>query len=419
MKVATKRRNVPAILFRAVLSELFARSRKFLGKNIDNRIDELVIWPGADTGKGLGDLVNRVTWYLGEEKKVTICCSKDLVTTLSSQQGLEIPDSQHCVDEKIPPHVQIVSREDLVPRQKQGFLINNWLAIPASILRNRTYAIIDPGFYSLEECNTWSSLHERLLDDEERQSLRKNSLQNFNQLREDLGNPGSAYVFTTGPSLDRALEFDYKPDSVRIICNSMVRNRALLDKIEPNILVFADPVFHFGPSRYAHEFRKQAIEVVKHYGCFCIVPEDRLPIMMQHHPEIKDKLIGMPINRGSWNFPSAEKFYVRSTKNIMTLLMMPVASAMSQNVFIVGADGRSPKEKYFWRHSKANQFEELMDSVVETHPSFFRDRIYTSYYAEHCRVVEEQIECGEREGIRYLSLTPSEIPALKARLISG
>jgi len=419
MKVATKRRNIPAILFRGIMSELFSRSRRFFGNNIDGRVEEIVIWPGADSEEQLGDLINRAAWYLGSEKKIIICCSKGLATTMLSKGKPPVPDAQQDLIDAIPSHVSVVDREDFAPHRKQAWLLNNWLAAPRFVATGRAYTIIDPRFYSLEECNNWSSLHYQLLDDEQKQSLRNISLENFKRLREELGEPDSAYVFTTGPSLDRALEFEFNPDSVRIICNSMVRNRVLLDKIKPNILVFADPVFHFGPSKYAHEFRRQAIEVIQDYGCYCIVPEDKLPIMRQHYPRIADRIIGMPVTRDPWNFPGDRQFYVRGTKNIMTLLMVPLASALSRNVYIIGADGRSPKEKYFWKHSKENQFEELMGSVEETHPSFFRDRIYTSYYAEHCRVVEDQIERGEQQGISYFSLTPSEIPALQTRLFSG
>ena len=43
---------------------------------------------------------------------------------------------------------------------------------------------------------------------------------------------------------------------INIICNSMVKNKSLLKHINPQLLVFADPVFHMSHNEYAEEFRQ-------------------------------------------------------------------------------------------------------------------------------------------------------------------
>jgi hypothetical protein len=418
MNIATRRRNIPAILFRATLFDAISRVQRLLTRRIDSSVRELEVWPGANTEQELGDLVNRAAWYLAGDRCIKIYCEDSLFERLDPDSEIPIPASQHRLFETLPSHIRLFPRREYTPNRDNAVLLNKWPASARMLAIPRPFSIIDPMFYSLAECNNWSSLQDQLLTVDEKEALKDISRKNFRRLRESLDNPENAYVFTTGPSLDRAREFDYKPDSARIICNSMVKNTPLLERIRPNLLVFADPVFHFGPSLYAHEFREQAIKAIERFGCFCMVPEGKMSLILEHYPGFRDRLIGMPITRGEWNFPDDRSFYVRTTKNIMTLLMVPVASSLARNVYIIGADGRSPKEKYFWKHSGTNQFEELMESVMETHPSFFRDRIYTRYYTEHCRIVAEQIEHGEANGVHYYSMTPSEIPALKHRLLN-
>ena len=116
------------------------------------------------------------------------------------------------------------------------------------------------------------------------------------------------------------------------------------------------------------------LEAVREFGCFLMIPEMNLPMMISHYPELKDFIIGMPALNGSYNFPTRENFYVKQTDNIMTLIMLPVASAVSEEIYILGSDGRMPDDNYFWKHGRTVQFEELMDTAFRTHPSFFKDR---------------------------------------------
>jgi hypothetical protein len=194
-----------------------------------------------------------------------------------------------------------------------------------------------------------------------------------------------------------------------------VKNEEFLEYINgPDLLVFSDPVFHFSPCEYSAQFRDNIIEVVRKYKCFVTIPNDTVPLMLAHYPELKNYLIGMPTKK-EFNIPSLDAFYVKRTANILTLYMIPMASAISDKIYIIGADGRKPDEKYFWNHSSSAQYNDLMQTAFKTHPSFFRDRDYRDYYEEHCFSLEKLIEYGESLRKQYISLTPSFIPALKIR----
>jgi hypothetical protein len=117
-----------------------------------------------------------------------------------------------------------------------------------------------------------------------------------------------------------------------------------------------------------------------------------------------------------FNFPNPDRFWVRDTNNILTHLMLPIASAVAQEIRIFGADGRQKQDAGYWQHNPTAQFSGLMGTVNQSHPSLERDRDIEEYYVAHCETVEQMIQKGEREnGRRYVSETPSFIPALSKR----
>ena len=68
------------------------------------------------------------------------------------------------------------------------------------------------------------------------------------------GSP-TAYLVATGPSARGALDVDMS-DGVRIVCNTTILDDELMAHVRPQIVTFADPIFHFGPSTYAHQFQR-------------------------------------------------------------------------------------------------------------------------------------------------------------------
>jgi len=100
--------------------------------------------------------------------------------------------------------------------------------------------------------------------------------------------------------------------------------------------------------------------------------------------------------------------------------MVPVVSSVCKEIYIIGADGRSPHgrkpdETFIWSYSSPSQFGELMQTAFDTHPAYFRDRPYTENYEMYCENFEGLVRYGESLGQRYYSLAPSYIPALAKR----
>ncbi len=277
----------------------------------------------------------------------------------------------------------------------------------------------DPGYYAWTEGNVWMKRFHTTLSLEEAGQVEEISRRNFLRLEALSKNKSEAVCFLTGPSFEEYRNFSFSPETLTVICNTIVRDEEFLEHIgDPDILTFADCVFHFGPSRYAAEFRRRAVEVVRRSGCFLVVPHETVPLILARYPDLHESVIGLrkaPVP----TFPSPANPAVMGTKSIVTYIMLPLASTLVDSVGFIGADGRDPKENYFWKHNPKVQFKDLMDTVFETHPSFFRDRVYGADYHEHCKTFERLVRFGEEAGKRYFSLTPSFIPAMASRRVSS
>lgn len=384
-----------------------ARRRFYQRENAYRRV---LYYPGIPDEKTLADLVNRAAWYLP-------------MTTVSfavapSLAGVDLASLAAPVGQK--EYRGGRSRMHLLAADKIDFsehdVIFAWQTrrafSPRLFFSRRPLETVDKNYFWSVESQAHARAAWRALDIRRRQELREISKANFQDLAARAAGREEAYIFGTGPSLSKVA--DLSLGGFKVVCNSIVKNRALLRHIRPDLLVFSDPVFHFSPCAYASEWRDLMNAAVEEFDLRVMTQEEFLPLLLAHFPHLKDRAIGMPTRRG-FNLPTVDRFWVGGSINIMTSLMLPIASTFAQNVHIAGADGRAPDEKYFWRHDPSAQLGDLMESAVTTHPSFFRDRIYEDYYTEHNRHLDELLSYGETLGKRYSTITPSLMPALQKR----
>ncbi|MDP3713002.1 MAG: hypothetical protein Q8R60_11040 [Mycobacteriales bacterium] len=227
--------------------------------------------------------------------------------------------------------------------------------------------------------------------------------------------PGAkAFVMGTGPSA-ALVDPDAVDADVRILCNSAVRNKELISRLQPTHVVFGDPIFHFGPSRYAAAFRADLREALALAPFTVVVPEHSASLILEHVPELSGRLVGLA-TAGDWNIPSREEPRVRDSGNILTQFLLPIAFALADSVDVAGCDGRQPTENYFWKHNPGTQYDQqLMNDVFEAHPAFFRYRSYADYYDRHLTQLEQLIRIGEEQGKSVRGTTPSWMPPLASR----
>ncbi len=430
----------------------FGKLMKLKTQKAGRVIQNVLYYPAVKDTETLSDLVNRISWYFPEsilsKNKVSIAVDTKLLNT--DLKSLVPPSSQY---NYIGQSKNIHLTDYKAVNFSQADVIMLWdkrsIFEPRILWHLNKVNIVDPTYYFSVEGDTHRRMYIQTLENQQKERLSELSKQNYQSLLGEVSKCEQGYVFGTGPSLARAMEFDYR-GGFRVVCNSIVKNKALLNHIKPQLLVFGDPVMHFSPCRYAEAFRQMALEAVNEFGCYIMTTEYNVPLYLAHYPELENKIIGVPAP-GVWemslveiikmalrrphkipwfdkipghseeyNFPTPDKFYTRLTGSVVPTLMVPVVSYACKKIYIIGADGynpneRKPDETSVWNYNSSSQFGELMQTAIDTHPSFFRDQPYTFNYKIYCENFEGLLHHGESLGKRYYSLTPSYIPALAKR----
>jgi FkbM family methyltransferase len=239
------------------------------------------------------------------------------------------------------------------------------------------------------------------------------------ELRAELGRFDRAHVLATGPSVSAYQRIDFER-TLNIVCNTVILDRELMAKVRPQFLVYADPVFHFGPSQYAGAFREAVRGAAAEFDFTICLPLKYHAVATAALPELADRMIAVPFRKDrEFNFDLVADFELRTTANILTFLMLPLATTFAETVGILGCDGRPLKEDtYFWKHGSSTQLTAKMANIRQVHPAFF-EIAYNDYYLEHCETLEAQLQRGEEIGKRFECLAPSHIPALSDRTVDA
>ena len=225
---------------------------------------------------------------------------------------------------------------------------------------------------------------------------------------------GKILLVGSGPSIEK-FPFEKYSEYEAIPVNSIVKNKNLLGKIKPKIIIASDPVYHSGPSRYAEKFREALVSAMREFGSFFIFPLRDAEIYEYYLPdEFKEKLIGIPFNySGNLNYNFLHSFSVNATENVLTNLQIPISAFLSDDISMVGYDGRgNVVGDKLWNYSNESQFNEEIDTLMQCHPSFFR-RDNEKYLKKHDAVLGQYfLELNRQKKIK--SLTKSDFSAINA-----
>ncbi len=388
------------------LARTVTRSRR------EGPLDRIVMWPPVRTGAELADLSARIRWYLPDH------CTVEVPVEGIGLIPQPVPwfDAD---DQGTPGNVVVVPAQTI---DFNGRTVAVWrdtrrtIRSPRIARRIADVTIVDPSYLGLTDVASYTDLAQRSAPVADLDAARRQSSANLERLLRSVDGARAALVYGTGPSMRDVMPHEVGADVV-IACNSAVRDPAWIEATRPNVIAFADPVFHYGPSRYAATFRIDLQKAVEVSDAYVATTSRYLPLLVRHLPDLVERAVVLDMVPGSkFTVPSPASPSVTLTENVLTLLMLPLAGAMGLDVAIAGCDGRARGETYFWRHSSEGQYsDELMETAAKAHPAFFRDRNYGDYYATHCKVLEKQISALERAGRTVTCATPSMIPALAAR----
>ena len=381
--------------------------------------------PSFSDVRDMADIFNRICWGLyGKDKFLVTYQQPSGLELKEDLSSFPIPNSQvpFLTHSNVKYFRRVGSHENRASELNRVSQILIWKNIlledPEFKLRLEKSILIDPYHWLNYEADQIASLQFSMLDSAEKTSLREESIRNYIQLLHRFSENQRVCLFLTGPSLPHIVTDIQLAQSVKIICNSMVKDQRMMRFIQPDILMFSDPAYHFGVSLYAEEFRHQVINALDQFpSLVCIVPESYLPLTQAYFRQYSsDRFIGIPLKESdTFNIPGIQNFYTRKTGNILTQLMIPIAVRLSKQVDIYGADGRQSLDKGYWQHAPSAQLEGLLETINASHPSLGRDEDIGLYYKEHCDSLGELLDYGESLGFTFRTCTHSNIPALKKR----
>ncbi len=391
----------------------------------------IVYLPVIENKDELQDLLSRAAWFL-TFSKINKIYVPILDERLLSEPWLVAPGMDKCISERFSvlkdrlQFVLVKSLDDIKGCIRDSSIVLRWrkdatpnLMTPNTLQKLLVDKIVWRVDSSLDRMEGSFYIEVGLSLIENKKELLERNKEKFLGFSATVGHLKRAYILATGPSVWRYRLFDYS-NAISIVCNSVILDDELMSVVRPKILVFADPIFHFGPSQYAAEFRKKVKESVEKYDCTIIIPFKYYQIFCSVLPELIDRVIAIPFEKDiSFNFDLESSFKIKTTSNILTLLLVPLATTFAEEVGVLGCDGRPLKEdSYFWGHNQKTQINDKMSNIREIHPSFFAIN-YNDYYLEHCENLDAQFKAAEMKQKKIYSLGFSYIPALGHRMGLG
>src|SRR5690606_3129376 len=387
----------------------------------------IVYFPVVEDEKSLIDLLSRAAWFLSSSpaERIHVPIASETLAKVGWKvaEGMDptIADRFEALRGKVEFVVarresdleSCMSSADIVLRWKKdakpgfvsGATLGRWL-------KGKKVWEVDPKAVRMEG-SFYIEVGLHLTPN--RAALVRDCKSKFDALARRLGTFERSFLLATGPSVSAYKVHDFD-GALSIACNSVILDEQLMREVAPKILVFADPIFHFGPSQYAATFRKALLDSARRHDFTICMPFKYYPLFVAAVPELADRTIGIPFTKDrEFNFSLDKDFDLKTTANILTFLMVPLAGTFADEIGILGCDGRPLSEdKYFWGHNAKTQINDKMANIRAVHPGFFAID-YNDYYLEHCSMLEQQLQAAERNGKKVHSLAFSHIPALSSR----
>jgi hypothetical protein len=255
-----------------------------------------------------------------------------------------------------------------------------------------------------------------------RLAIQKDAARKFRARIEELKSLGlgKCYLFGTGVSLSAAMDKDWS-DGYRVVCNTIVRDDKLWRQIDPHFIVAGDAIYHFGFTAFARTFRTDLLKRLRETNTFFVFPEIFSGIVAREFAEVEDRLIPVPQGRHHQiHVNLADTFQTPWLGNVLNLLLLPLGCTLSRNIYLWGFDGRAPDDKLFWSNSSQHSYPELMPSLQEAHPAFFRHYVPTdkpTAYVQsvHGDQLDASLHAAEKQGWSFVMMHKTWTPTLQKR----
>jgi heat shock protein HspQ len=231
-----------------------------------------------------------------------------------------------------------------------------------------------------------------------------------------------AYVFGTGPSLERAEQVNWS-DGYRIVCNTIVRDPVLWHHINPHFIVAGDALYHFSYTKFARCFREDLAKRLAETNTFFVYPVLFHQIVARELGQYADRLFPIPKSyHTDIHVDLTKEFCLPGLGNVLPSLLLPLACTLSKNVFLWGFDGRAPKDQLFWSNSSKHSYPELLPELVEAFPAFFKHLVPDDDPLKYVKSVhgdnlEMSLQDAENAGWGFHMMHESWTPTFQKRYI--
>jgi|LakMenEpi03Aug12_release.lakeMendotaPanAssembly.Ray.scaffolds.fasta_scaffold196916_2 hypothetical protein len=183
----------------------------------------------------------------------------------------------------------------------------------------------------------------------------------------------NSFIFGRGPSLESAYKHNFI-EGLRIACNQMICDTKLMAHINPHFFAACDHAYHFGCSKLAESFRRDIVKYLKNNDCLFVAPLDCCLLMICHHPEIEDKVVGIPYEGNSFNFNLLNNFNTKPSVGILQEILLPIATTFTKNIYLLGFDGNAPTSKAgrIWNYSSIAEYpQDITKSIFASRPNYY------------------------------------------------
>lgn len=358
--------------------------QSWLSRSRGNKEFNILLYPPFEDEKDLTNYLGRLSWYIRpdmDQKPVTVFAFSEnieakgtnpkdpLLAHRPAQFAFQLLRDLDSVPKEIK-HFDVVLNWDSTQRSKLNQYKKERKVLRSSPIENIDVLDPDSQEYGVLASFSWR----RLRDPKFRETLKRDSFGRLIEIGKILRDQSSfTLVLGTGPSFEKYKEFDLE-GGVVIACNSAVEDAEFFQTAKPDFLCFADGAHHAGPSMKAEHFRDKLRQRLDDDPDFNVVTTDRFaPILMDEFQEHVSRFIFLSQHsKREPNFRVDKEPFFPSLDSVSTIYMLPIASYLSERVFLLGFDGLDQKNKTedFWDHSEKFNYTHHLSEFHLVHPTF-------------------------------------------------
>ena len=390
----------------------------------------ILIGPEVTDLPTLQFLVARLAHYLGDLKvdRIVISVSSDLKQQWESDLLARLrtpPGIGPSVMDRVPrivDAIQLCDRLESIPKVAAHILVlwradgdseEPWRTVASGFRRDRTKFVVDwertrSEGVAFADLALAVSRDSRAYDTANRDRFTAHTAYL-------VGGPKS-YLIGPGLSARDTLAVDLS-DGVRVMCGSGIMDDELVDHVRPQFVTLGEPVFEFGPSGYAETFQRTLCRAAEDHN-FAIVTLERYRALLQaRHPQLAQRVVGIRSGEPDWpqSYNLSEHFMVRTTSNILTTLMLPIAATLGREIVLFGFDGRR-HDPEGWQHEGSAQLEPSLLDARLAHPGYF-DFDGDDDYEQHVAALEQMVQDLELLGVTVRGASKSFMMPLRRRAV--